>query len=246
MDMTYSKLYESNNVFRFSAQIKQMKKVLLRDYSSLISQNTSKGIYLGNLDYIRHFLKLHRDSEDMSPLELSFIKENFLINSLRAMKSNLFLDERLDIDLLQQYHFKESHIKEYFYYHYNTIFNFLEKISYIEKNTKNHMHGRRIDYTFDEMKKKEEELSEREREELKKIDLKEKKKNEVKLNLPQVNEVKKNESQVKKREEERGKIEVSSKKEENNEAKEEFKCGTYELMLEKMKRMSKFNLGKIL
>ena len=124
----YNKL-NTNNIFKFSVQIGIIKKILLGPIKALISYSTSSAIHTDKISSIKELMKRYKENDDMDGIQTSLYKEVDLINGLRALQSKPMLDERVDINLLMLFKFKEQHIKDYFINHYLNIERFLNKIT---------------------------------------------------------------------------------------------------------------------
>ncbi len=124
----YSKL-NTNNIFKFSVQISVIKRILLGKIKSLISYSTSSAIHTDKIASIQELMKRYKEHEEMDGVQTSLYKEVDLISGLRALQTKPMLDERVDINLLQLFKFKEEHIRDYFINHYVNIEKFLNRIT---------------------------------------------------------------------------------------------------------------------
>ena len=134
LDESEIRLFEKlniTNIFKLSVQVGVIKNILLGKIKQLLSYSTSSAIHTSKIQSIKDLMQKYKEHEDMDGIQTSLYKEVDLITGLRALQIKPLIDEKVDINLIQQFKFKEDNLMTYFISHSKNMAMLLDKFTVV-------------------------------------------------------------------------------------------------------------------
>lgn len=124
------------NMFLFNQEIEMIKKTLLNEYKVFIENSQRNVINTEKLEYLQSKYELYKYDEKSTSLQNSLNKMIKFLIGMRALKSKVVLNEKVDCNLIYHFQINPSLLKKYFVAHYEVLqknINLNQNIDWINK-----------------------------------------------------------------------------------------------------------------